>query len=49
MPEPPQASPEDEAMQKVIIRLAEENPATVADIIHLWLSEDDKGKGHGGQ
>ncbi len=33
---------EDEQMTKVISRLAEENPANVAEIIQLWLSEDQK-------
>jgi len=33
---------EDEQMTKVISRLAEENPANVAEIIQLWLSEDGK-------
>ena len=35
-------TPEDEQMTKVIGRLAEENPANVAEIIQLWLSEDGK-------
>ena len=35
-------TPEDEQMTKVIGRLAEENPANVAEIIQLWLSEDQK-------
>ncbi len=54
MPEPPAPielpplptlqgmSPEEEQMQKVVSRLTEENPATVAEIIQLWLSEDEK-------
>jgi flagellar biosynthesis/type III secretory pathway M-ring protein FliF/YscJ len=36
------ANAEDEQMVKVISRLAEENPANVAEIIQLWLSEDEK-------
>lgn len=34
--------PEDEQRARVIARLTEENPATVADIIQLWLSEGKK-------
>jgi flagellar M-ring protein FliF len=33
---------EDEQRARVIARLAEENPATVAEIIQLWLSEGKK-------
>lgn len=33
---------EDEQRSRVIARLAEENPATVAEIIQLWLSEGKK-------
>lgn len=39
-PEPPH--PEDEQLQKVLTRLTEDNPASVAEIIQLWLSEDEK-------
>ena len=35
-------SAEDEQMQKVITRLSEESPASVAEIIQLWLAEDEK-------
>jgi len=35
-------NPEDEQMQRVVARLAEESPANVAEIIQLWLSEDEK-------
>jgi flagellar M-ring protein FliF len=38
-------SPEDEQMQRTLTRLAEENPASVAEIIQLWLSEDEKQNG----
>lgn len=34
--------PEDEHLQKVLTRLTEENPASVAEIIQLWLAEDEK-------
>jgi len=37
--------PEDEQMQKALSLLTEENPATVADIIQMWLSEDEKHHG----
>ena len=37
---------EDEQRARVISRLTEENPATVAEIIQIWLSEDEKN--HGG-
>lgn len=33
---------EDEQRAKVIARLTEENPATVAEIIQIWLSEDER-------
>jgi flagellar M-ring protein FliF len=36
------ASPEDEQMQRVITRLAEESPANVAEILSVWLNEDEK-------
>lgn len=43
----PQAKtfPEDEQRARVIARLTEENPATVAEIIQIWLSEDEKKNG----
>jgi flagellar M-ring protein FliF len=37
--------PEDEQRERVISRLTEESPATVAEIIQIWLSEDDKNHG----
>lgn len=36
---------EDEARSKVITRLSEESPATVAEIIQLWLNEDSSSHG----
>jgi flagellar M-ring protein FliF len=33
---------EDDQMQKALSLLTEENPATVADIIQMWLNEDQK-------
>lgn len=43
MPTPKQKiSPEDEQMQKVMTRLSEDSPASVAEIIQLWLAEDEK-------
>ncbi len=33
---------EDEQIHKTLQRMADDNPATVAEIIHLWLSEDEK-------
>jgi flagellar M-ring protein FliF len=38
-------SVEDQQMQQVIIQLAEESPASVAEIIQMWLSEDEHGAG----
>jgi flagellar biosynthesis/type III secretory pathway M-ring protein FliF/YscJ len=35
-------SPEDEQMQKVMTRMSEDSPASVAEIIQLWLAEDEK-------
>jgi len=37
--------PEDEGRQKSLIIMAEENPASVAEIIQIWLSEDEKKHG----
>lgn len=36
---------EDEQRARVISRLTDENPATVAEIIQIWLSEDEKKNG----
>lgn len=33
-------TPEEEQMQRVVSRLADDNPASVAEIIQLWLNED---------
>jgi len=44
-PLPSPQYPEDEQMQKALSLLTEENPATVADIIQMWLSEDEKHHG----
>ncbi len=33
---------EDKQMQNVITRMAEENPATVAEIIQMWLTESEE-------
>jgi flagellar M-ring protein FliF len=38
----PVNSVEDEQMQRVLTRMTEESPATVAEIIQLWLNEDGK-------
>jgi flagellar biosynthesis/type III secretory pathway M-ring protein FliF/YscJ len=35
-------APEDDQRARVIARLTEENPATVAEIIQLWLNESKK-------
>lgn len=48
VPEPPSRPilyPEDEQRQMVISKLTEENPAKVAEIIQLWLSQDEKKHG----
>lgn len=42
IPVAPAASPADEKLQRLIVRMAEENPTTVAEVIHMWLSEDEK-------
>lgn len=36
----PAPSPEDEKLQQTITQIAQENPASLAEIIQLWLSED---------
>ena len=33
-------SAEEEQMHRVVSRVADENPASVAEIIQLWLNED---------
>lgn len=47
LPEPAIAQPSaaDEQVERILIRLAEENPTTVADVIRMWLSEDEKKHG----
>jgi flagellar M-ring protein FliF len=35
-------SAEDEQIQRRITQLAEEEPTAIADIIHMWLSEDER-------
>jgi flagellar M-ring protein FliF len=35
-------SAEDEQLQKLLLQLADDQPSTVAEVIHLWLGEDDK-------
>lgn len=37
----PTPSPEDEELQHNIVELAQENPASLAEIIQMWLSEDE--------
>ncbi|HPH96753.1 MAG TPA: flagellar basal-body MS-ring/collar protein FliF [Anaerolineaceae bacterium] len=41
-PKKPQLTAEDEQMQRVVARLAEDNPARVAEILQLWLNEDKR-------
>ncbi|MCX8024597.1 MAG: hypothetical protein N3A60_05300, partial [Thermanaerothrix sp.] len=38
----PRTSQEDEQLQKALARLAEESPATVAEVIQIWLNESGK-------
>jgi flagellar biosynthesis/type III secretory pathway M-ring protein FliF/YscJ len=35
-------SAQDEMLQKLIARMAEEDPAGVAEIIRMWLKQDQK-------
>ena len=37
----PTVTPQDEQLIRILTRLAEDEPATVAEIIQLWLSEDE--------
>jgi flagellar M-ring protein FliF len=37
----PVLSAEDENLQRLVIRMAEENPAAVAETIQMWLNEGD--------
>jgi flagellar M-ring protein FliF len=36
------ATPEDDQLQKLVARIAEDNPASVAEIIQLWLSKEER-------
>ena len=38
----PALSKEDEQLQRMVAHLAEENPSSIAEIIQLWLNEDEK-------
>jgi flagellar M-ring protein FliF len=38
----PQYTPEDEQRAKLINKMAEENPAQIAEIIQIWLNEDER-------
>lgn len=40
-----QTSPEDEARAKMLTKIAEENPAQIAEIIQIWLNEDERKNG----
>lgn len=40
-----QSYPEDEQKARIVQRLTEENPTTVAEIIQIWLNEDEKKNG----
>lgn len=40
-----QTYPEDEQKARIVQRLTEENPTTVAEIIQIWLNEDEKRNG----
>ncbi len=39
---PHKTNPEDEQLQKALTRLTEDNPASVAEIIQMWLTEDER-------
>jgi flagellar biosynthesis/type III secretory pathway M-ring protein FliF/YscJ len=36
----PAINPEEEQMQRALTRMAEESPASVAEIIQIWLNEE---------
>ena len=38
----PASSKEEEARQEAIAQLTDQNPAAVAEIIQIWLSEDER-------
>jgi len=44
MPQPT-INPQDEQMQRLMSRVTEESPASVAEIIKIWLNEDEKQRG----
>jgi flagellar M-ring protein FliF len=41
----PTISVEDQKMQQIVQRMAEDNPASVAEIIQMWLSQDKANNG----
>jgi flagellar M-ring protein FliF len=41
----PTISVEDQKMQQIVTRMAEDNPASVAEIIQMWLSQDKANNG----
>ncbi len=51
MPMPPampvieEMTPQEEQMQRTIVKLAEDDPTSIADIIHMWLAEDERHNG----
>jgi flagellar biosynthesis/type III secretory pathway M-ring protein FliF/YscJ len=38
----PELNPQDEYIKKLLEKMVQENPASVAEIIHLWLNEDKR-------
>jgi flagellar M-ring protein FliF len=44
-PQTPVTSIEDEQRAKLITKMAEENPAMIAEIIQIWLNEDERKNG----
>jgi flagellar biosynthesis/type III secretory pathway M-ring protein FliF/YscJ len=38
-------SAEEEQLQNLILTMAENNPSSLANIIQIWLSEDDRENG----
>jgi flagellar M-ring protein FliF len=45
IPAPAAQNPEDEQMQKTLTKMTEQNPSEVAEIIQLWLNEDEEKRG----
>jgi flagellar biosynthesis/type III secretory pathway M-ring protein FliF/YscJ len=41
-PEPARPSPEEEQLQRSMAKIVQESPVTLAEVIHLWLSEEEK-------